>query len=69
MNSLEFTSREREVLNLIVAGPSNQEMDNALCITEGTVKAYVDSILSKLAVSDRTQAVGVALKRGMVQQI
>ena len=66
MNSPELTPREREVLNLIVAGHSNQEIGNALFITEGTVKAHVNSILSKLNVSDRTQAVGVALKRGIV---
>lgn len=62
----ELTAREKEVLNLIVAGNSNQEIGNALFITEATVKAHVNSILSKLDVSDRTQAVTVALKRGLV---
>lgn len=62
----ELTAREKEVLELIVKGNSNQEIGNALFITEATVKAHVNSILSKLDVSDRTQAVTVALKRGLV---
>jgi DNA-binding NarL/FixJ family response regulator len=62
----ELTAREKEVLHLIVAGKSNQEIGAALFITEATVKAHVNSILSKLNVSDRTQAVTVALRRGIV---
>ncbi len=66
LNSPELTPREREVLNLIVEGRSNLEIGTILFITEGTVKAHVNSILTKLDVSDRTQAMGVALKRGIV---
>jgi DNA-binding NarL/FixJ family response regulator len=62
----DLTPREKEVLELIVAGKSNQEIGAALFITEATVKAHVNSILSKLDVSDRTQAVTVALRRGIV---
>jgi two-component system, NarL family, response regulator len=62
----DLTPREKEVLHLIVAGKSNQEIGAALFITEATVKAHVNSILSKLDVSDRTQAVTVALRRGIV---
>ena len=53
----ELTTRERRVLELIVAGQSNKEIAAALSITEGTVKAHVNSLLDKLGVADRTQAV------------
>ncbi len=61
-----LTPREGEVLRLMVAGNSNQEIANALFIAEGTVKAHVNSILEKMKVSDRTQAVTAALRRGLV---
>jgi two-component system NarL family response regulator len=63
----ELTARELEVLRLLAAGQSNREIGAALFITEGTVKAHVNNILGKLGVSDRTQAVTTALKRGLVQ--
>ena len=63
----ELTDRESEVLGLIAAGKSNKEIAAALNITEGTVKAHVNNILGKLGVSDRTQAVITALRRGIVQ--
>jgi two-component system, NarL family, response regulator len=66
MSSPELTRRESEVLQLMAAGKSNLEIGNALCISEGTVKSHVNSILSKMAVSDRTQAVTQAIKRGLV---
>lgn len=62
----DLTAREREVLQLIVAGRSNKEIGACLSITEGTVKAHVNSLLSKLGVNDRTQAVTEALRRGIV---
>lgn len=62
----ELTERELEVLRLIVAGKSNKEIGAALTIGEGTVKAHVNNLLGKLGVSDRTQAVTEALKRGLV---
>ncbi len=67
MFSQELTDRELEVLKLIVAGKSNKEIGEALFITEGTVKVHVNAILGKLGVSDRTQAVTTALKRGIVK--
>jgi DNA-binding NarL/FixJ family response regulator len=60
-----LTDREREVLRLMAVGKSNQEIGAALFITEGTVKFHVNHILNKLGVNDRTQAVIVALKRGI----
>ena len=62
----DLSSRELEILNLIVEGMSNKEIASALSITESTVKNHVNSILSKLRVSDRTQAATTALRRGIV---
>ena len=55
------------MLRLIVAGNSNAEIGAALFITEATVKAHVNSILGKLDVSDRTQAVTTAIRRGLLR--
>ena len=63
----ELTKREMEVLRLLTKGNSNQEIGSILKITEGTVKFHVNNILSKLNVSDRTQAVIVSLKRGLTR--
>ncbi len=62
----ELTAREFEVLKLIVGGKSNKQIGDDLGISEGTVKSHVNNILDKLDVTDRTQAVSVALKRGIV---
>ena len=62
----EITTREREVLRLLVAGYSNREIGRALFVAEGTVKNHVSSILYKLGVRDRTRAVLKALERGYV---
>jgi two-component system NarL family response regulator len=61
-----LTPRELDVLQLIVAGMSNKEIGASLRIAEGTVKIHVNSLLGKLGVSDRTQAVTEALRRGIV---
>ena len=63
----ELTNREMEVLLLLTKGKSNQEIASTLTITEGTVKFHVNNILSKLDVSDRTQAVIAAFKRGLAR--
>jgi DNA-binding NarL/FixJ family response regulator len=62
----ELSGREREVLSLIVGGKSNREIAAELGITEGTVKCHVTTLLERLGVSDRTQAVVAALQRGIV---
>jgi two-component system, NarL family, response regulator len=62
----ELTAREFEVLKLITNGKSNKQIGDDLGISEGTVKSHVNNILDKLGVTDRTQAVSVALKRGIV---
>jgi two-component system, NarL family, response regulator len=66
MNSPVLSERELEVLRLMAQGLSNQDIGTALNIGESTVKSHVTRILSKLGVSDRTQAVIVAVKRGLV---
>jgi two-component system NarL family response regulator len=63
----QLSTREIEVLRLLVSGRRNREIATALDITEGTVKLHVSSILGKLGATDRTEAVTVALQRGIVQ--
>ena len=62
----DLSSREQEVLRHLVEGMSNKEIANLLGITEATVKCHVSTILMRLNVSDRTQAVVTALQRGLV---
>lgn len=66
VNAQDLTSRELDVLRLIAAGKSNQEIGTALFITEGTVKGHVNNLLAKLDARDRTQAVTIALRRGIL---
>ena len=66
MSNPELTERELEVLRLMAHGTSNLDIAAALSIGESTVKSHVNRILSKLGVNDRTQAVIVAVKRGIV---
>ena len=61
-----LSERELEVLRLMAQGLSNQDIGTALNIGESTVKSHVTHILSKLGVSDRTQAVIVSIRRGLV---
>ena len=61
-----LTSREIEVLKLVAKGCTNVEIARELHITSGTAKWFVSSILSKLGVDDRTEAVTTALERGIL---
>jgi DNA-binding NarL/FixJ family response regulator len=61
-----LSQREQEVLGLLVTGAANKEIAMQLNITERTVKAHVTSILNKLGVSSRTEAVAVAIRTGLV---
>jgi DNA-binding NarL/FixJ family response regulator len=63
----ELSARELEVLAMIVHGKSNKEIAAALGISDSTVKVHVASILNKLGVNDRTEAVTQALRRGIVR--
>jgi NarL family two-component system response regulator LiaR len=62
----ELTEREREVLNLVVQGESNQQIGEALVISVATVKAHISNILSKLQVSSRAEAIAFAFKHKIV---
>jgi DNA-binding NarL/FixJ family response regulator len=64
----ELTARELEVLQSIAAGRSNKIVADYLDLSIHTVKGHVQSILSKLGASDRTHAVVIALKRGIIEQ-
>jgi two-component system NarL family response regulator len=66
MGGPSLTNRELEVLKLIVSGNSNKDIGTQLSISEATVKTHINSILSKLGVSDRTQAATTAIQRGIV---
>ena len=66
MSGSDLTGRELEVLQQIVAGRSNKVIGAQLNISEATVKSHINNILSKLGVSDRTQAATTALQRGIV---
>ncbi|UMZ75040.1 response regulator [Natranaerofaba carboxydovora] len=63
----DLTIREREILGLLAKGYSNNDLSEELGISEKTVKNHVSSILRKLDVSDRTQAVVTAFKNGLVE--
>jgi DNA-binding NarL/FixJ family response regulator len=62
----ELTPRELEVLNQLAKGLANKEIADVLSISEHTVKGYLKTILGKLHVADRTEAVTAALQRGII---
>lgn len=64
----ELSEREMEVLHLVAAGLSNQEIAEKLIIGERTVKSHVSNILSKLHLADRTQAAVYAWREGIVRK-
>jgi two-component system, NarL family, response regulator len=66
MSNPVLSERELDVLRLMAQGMSNLDIGAALSVGGSTVKSHVNRILSKLGVSDRTQAVIVAIKRGIV---
>jgi DNA-binding NarL/FixJ family response regulator len=61
----ELSAREREVLELVAAGLSNQEIGDRLSLAEKTIKHYMTSILSKLRVRSRVEAALLAYREGM----
>jgi DNA-binding NarL/FixJ family response regulator len=63
----ELTIREIDVLRLIAAGNANKLIADQLSISEETVKSHVTNILSKLGANDRTHAVTIGLKRGIIE--
>jgi NarL family two-component system response regulator LiaR len=60
-----LTKREEDVLKLVAQGLSNQAIADTLCLSERTVARHISSLLSKLALENRTQAALYALRMGM----
>ena len=61
-----LTPREVDVLRLVARGNANKEIAAQLSLTEETVKSHIRNILAKLGANDRTHAVAIALKRGII---
>jgi len=64
-----LTPRQSDVLRCLSEGKSNLEVAQALYISEGTVKAHVKAILAKLDARDRTQALMIAIRRGLLRSV
>jgi DNA-binding NarL/FixJ family response regulator len=62
-----LSGREIAVLHLVAEGKANKEIGHALSLSEETVKAHLKNIFAKLDVSDRTHAVTVAARRGIIE--
>src|SRR6266850_5523404 len=67
MGEEDLTAREVEVLERIAGGNRNQDIARRLFISEETVKVHVKHIMEKLGASDRTQAVSIGIRRGIIQ--
>jgi DNA-binding NarL/FixJ family response regulator len=67
LSAPSLTGREKEVLQLLRVGISNKEIARQIDVSEGTVKAHVREILSKLGAISRTEAVNLALQRGLLK--
>jgi DNA-binding NarL/FixJ family response regulator len=65
--SEELTTREIEILELVVQGATNSEIATSLCITENTVKIHLRNILEKLHLQNRIQAAVYAVRQGLVR--
>jgi len=69
MSHPELSERERQVLQYMANGRSNKEIGQVLYISENTVKAHVKSILMKLDAMGRTEAIAIAIKRGLIKPV
>lgn len=69
MVAFNFTSREKEVLELMVAGSNNQEISDTLTLSLSTTKFHVSNILSKMNVRSRGEAISMAIKHHLVTRI
>lgn len=67
MSDTKLTPRELEVLERIAGGNRNRDIGDLLFISEETVKAHIRNIMEKLGASDRTQAIAIAVRRGIIQ--
>lgn len=61
-----LTAREIEILQQIAEGNRNRDIAEKLCISEGTVKVHIQHIMGKLGANDRTQAITIAVRRGII---
>lgn len=66
LSTRKLSEREIEVLRLVAKGNSNKEIARQLFVTEDTIKVHVRSMLVKLRAADRTQAVVIAIQRGLL---
>jgi two-component system, NarL family, response regulator len=69
MSHPELSERERQVLQYMANGRSNKEIGQILYISENTVKAHVKSILTKLDAMGRTEAIAIAINRGLIKPV
>lgn len=67
MSDDNLTAREIEVLQQVSGGNRNRDIAELLCISEETVKVHVKHIMDKLGAKDRTQAITIAVRRGIIQ--
>ena len=68
MTRSDLTSRELQILELVAQGATNKEIGRELNISDNTVRHHVNSIMEKLEVSDRTEAVAIAIRRGVLSE-
>ena len=66
MSDETLTAREIEVLQQVAEGNRNRDIADRLFISEGTVKVHIQHIMDKLGASDRTQAITIAVRRGII---
>jgi DNA-binding NarL/FixJ family response regulator len=66
MGHRQLSKRENQVLQCLSLGRTNKEIGQALSIGEGTIKHHVKSILRKLNATGRAQAIGIAIRRGVL---
>jgi DNA-binding NarL/FixJ family response regulator len=67
MSDEELTAREIEVLRKVAGGNRNRDIADLLFISEETVKVHIKHIMDKLGAKDRTQAIAIAVRRGIIQ--
>jgi DNA-binding NarL/FixJ family response regulator len=66
MSDETLTAREIEILQQVAEGNRNRDIADRLFISEGTVKVHLQHIMDKLGASDRTQAITIAVRRGII---
>jgi DNA-binding NarL/FixJ family response regulator len=64
----DLTDRELEILKKVAGGTSNKEIATSLGLTEPTVKSHLKNVMAKLGANDRTHAVMIAIKRGLMEE-